>query len=165
MYFASWRKRGKGGCRTSTSVAVVLIVGCACNVTTLVGRFKTFSTIYGEKWMVDGQQAEMEMKMENESESTDIFEPPAVPGARKWLPCTLESGTTFRRGNCQSTAPSAAKGLRSGGTIDGTACSWALRGRTGWWWTGRFWWQFYRGWLTLELLFRCTAEMSEFFFP
>ncbi|KAJ7794509.1 hypothetical protein B0H14DRAFT_3159066 [Mycena olivaceomarginata] len=32
MYFASRHKRGKSGCRTSTSVAVVLVVGCVrCN--------------------------------------------------------------------------------------------------------------------------------------
>ncbi|KAJ7824678.1 hypothetical protein B0H14DRAFT_2823226 [Mycena olivaceomarginata] len=32
MYFASRRKRGKSGCRTSTLVAVVLVVGCVqCN--------------------------------------------------------------------------------------------------------------------------------------
>jgi hypothetical protein len=42
------------------------------------------------KWMVDAQQAEMEMEMDNESGSTDVVEPPAVPGALKWLPCTLE---------------------------------------------------------------------------
>jgi hypothetical protein len=40
-----------------------------------------------------------------------------------------------------------------------------MKKNPGWWWTGRFWWRFYRGWLTLELLFRCTAEMSEIFFP
>ncbi|KAJ7875139.1 hypothetical protein B0H14DRAFT_2568911 [Mycena olivaceomarginata] len=32
------------------------------------------------KWMVDTQQAEMEMEMDNESGSTDVVEPPAVPG-------------------------------------------------------------------------------------
>ncbi|KAJ7302010.1 hypothetical protein DFH08DRAFT_644087, partial [Mycena albidolilacea] len=42
------------------------------------------------KWMVDVRQAEMKMKIDNESGSTDIVEPPAVPGAQKWLPCTLE---------------------------------------------------------------------------
>jgi hypothetical protein len=30
------------------------------------------------------------MEMDNGSGSTDVVEPPAVPGVRKWLPCTLE---------------------------------------------------------------------------